>query len=201
MGKYWDNICRMNRKQEEKGQNKYGMQLEDNVCLTLKQRINHLQEELIDALKYCEHLKELSEPDFTIPVVLDEDAILPTRAHEYDAGADLYSREEATIFPGGSHVFDTGVHIAIPAGYVGELESKSGLNVKHDLVGWGTIDSGYTGSICVKLYNLGEERYTIKKGAKISQIVIHPVELPKFRAVYSLEDTDRGSNGFGSTGV
>ena len=84
-----------------------------------------------------------------IPVTLDEGAVLPARAHGADAGADLYAREDKWILPWSSAVFDTGVHMAIPYGYVGELEPKSGLNVNRNLVGWGTIDSGYTGSIRV----------------------------------------------------
>ena len=133
-------------------------------------------------------------------VVLDEEAVYPDRAHEADAGADLFSREDKWIWPWSSAVFDTGVHIAIPKGYVGELEPKSGLNVNHNLVGWGTIDSGYTGSIRVKLYNLGWKPHKVHKGDKISQIVIYPVELCGFSQVETLEKTERGTGGFGSTG-
>lgn len=135
-----------------------------------------------------------------IPVKLDNDAICPARAHVPDAGADLYAREDKWIWPWGSAVFDTGVHMAIPYGYVGELEPKSGLNVNHNLVGWGTIDSGYTGSIRVKLYNLGWKPHKVHKGDKISQIVIYPVELCGFGQVETLEETERGDGGFGSTG-
>lgn len=135
-----------------------------------------------------------------IPVVLDNDAICPARAHVPDAGADLYAREDKWIWPWSSAVFDTGVHMEIPCGYVGELEPKSGLNVNHNLVGWGTIDSGYTGSIRVKLYNLGWKPHKVHKGDKISQIVIYPVELCKFVQVETLDETERGDGGFGSTG-
>lgn len=133
-------------------------------------------------------------------VVLDCGAIMPTRAHELDAGYDLYSRIDAVIYPNASGKFDTGVHIEIPAGYVGFLKSKSGLNVKSGIQSEGVIDAGYTGSICVKLYNHGSHEVYIKKGQKISQLVLLPIITPELELVDSLEETDRGSNGFGSTG-
>lgn len=133
-------------------------------------------------------------------VVLDENAIMPTRAHELDAGYDLYSRIDAVIYPNASGRFDTGVHVEIPAGYVGFLKSKSGLNVKSGIQSEGVIDAGYTGSICVKLYNHGSHEVYIKKGQKISQLVLLPIITPELELVDSLEETDRGSNGFGSTG-
>ena len=133
-------------------------------------------------------------------VVLDPGAIMPTRAHELDAGYDLYSREDAVIFQNSSGKFDTGVHIAIPAGYVGFLKSKSGLNVNNGIQSEGVIDAGYTGSICVKLYNHGSQAVEIKKGQKISQLVLLPIITPELELVDRLEDTERGNGGFGSTG-
>lgn len=147
-----------------------------------------------------------NEPDFLpedegkIKVMLDRDAKMPTRAHEADAGYDLYARS-AGIVPGhGCFKFDTGVHIEIPAGYVGFLKSKSGLNVKHGIVSEGVIDSGYTGSIVVKLYNHHSKEVFIEAGQKISQLVILPIITPELVEVPILEETERGSNGFGSTG-
>lgn len=134
-------------------------------------------------------------------VVLDDGAIMPTRAHELDAGYDLYSREDAVIYQNASGIFDTGVHVEIPAGYVGFLKSKSGLNVKSGIQSEGVIDAGYTGSICVKLYNHGNCAVPIQKGQKISQLVILPIITPELELVDSLEDTERGSGGFGSTGA
>lgn len=136
-----------------------------------------------------------------LKVMLDPDAIMPTRAHELDAGYDLYSREDAVIFQHASGKFDTGVHIAIPAGYVGFLKSKSGLNVKSGIQSEGVIDAGYTGSICVKLYNHGTKAVEIKKGQKISQLVLLPIITPDLEVVDRLEDTERGNGGFGSTGA
>ena len=133
-------------------------------------------------------------------VMLDPGAIMPTRAHETDAGIDLYAREETFIRPCRSAIFDTGVHVEIPAGYVGMVKSKSGLNIKHNLTSEGVIDSGYTGSIVVKMYNNNGEHYIVKKGQKISQLVILPIATPELELVDSLEETERGNGGFGSTG-
>lgn len=135
-----------------------------------------------------------------LKIVLDEEAKMPTRAHEYDAGLDLYSRERAVIYPNSGGIFDTGVHVAIPAGYVGFLKSKSGLNVKHSIQSEGVIDSGYTGSVHVKLFNHGTKAVTIEKEQKISQLVLLPIITPDLELVDSLEETERGTGGFGSTG-
>ena len=110
-----------------------------------------------------------------INVMLDQDAFLPIRAHEDDAGWDLKSRDNQVILAHGSASFDTGVHMEIPKGYVGFLKSKSGLNVKHSITGTGVIDAGYTGPIVAKLYNNSDKDYSIAKGDKIIQIVVLPI--------------------------
>lgn len=133
-------------------------------------------------------------------IKLDPGAFMPERAHSADAGYDLRSPITGRIYAGEAVVIDTGVHVQIPVGYVGMLKSKSGLNVKHDIVGEGVIDSGYTGSIRVKLYNHGAESYMIECGDKISQLVILPIITPELELVTELEETDRGNKGFGSTG-
>lgn len=133
-------------------------------------------------------------------VLLDPGAYMPERAHSADAGYDLCSPIKCRLYAGEAVVIDTGVHVEIPVGYAGMLKSKSGLNVKHDIVGEGVIDSGYTGSIRVKLYNHGSESYMIEVGDKISQLVILPIITPDLELVEELEETDRGNNGFGSTG-
>ena len=90
-------------------------------------------------------------------IMLDEGAFMPTRAHPTDAGLDLRAKERVKIWPGMTAAIDTGVHIELPKGYYGKIESKSGLNVKHDIVSCGgTIDEPYRGSIVVKLYNFGQ---------------------------------------------
>lgn len=134
-------------------------------------------------------------------VILDKGAYMPKRAHAADAGYDLMSPIEGFIEAHGSWTVDTGVHVQIPEGYVGFLKSKSGLNVKCDLVSEGVIDSGYTGSIVVKLYNHGNYTKQISEGQKITQLVILPIATPELEEVSSLEETERGDNGFGSSGI
>ena len=134
-------------------------------------------------------------------VKLDDGAYMPERAHDVDAGADLRTPETAIVGPHSNVTIDTGVHIEIPKGYYGKLESKSGLNVHYDIVSCGgTIDSGYTGSIAVKLYNHGDYEHILERGDKIVQIIIQPCELCDFVQVDELKDTERGNDGFGSTG-
>lgn len=142
----------------------------------------------------------------TINVMLDEGACMPTRAHDSDAGLDLYTPIDFIIGYGDSKSIDTGVHVEIPNGYVGFLKSKSGLNVKNNIITEGVIDAGYTGSIVVKVRSVGSvgeyinSRKVFKKGDKISQLVILPVETVECVLVDSFKETERGDNGFGSTG-
>lgn len=141
-----------------------------------------------------------------LKVMLDPGAKMPERAHEADAGFDLYSPVDTVVpaqsaWTDGSVCIDTGVHIEIPAGYVGFLKSKSGLNVKNGIQSEGVIDAGYTGSIMVKLYNHGKVPVSVKKGQKISQLVLLPIITPDLELVDSLEATERGEGGFGSTGA
>lgn len=141
------------------------------------------------------------EADQTMRVVLDVGATMPSRAHETDAGLDLFCIRGGIVWPWGSRVFDTGVHIELPPGTWGKIESKSGLNVKRNIVSCGgTIDEGYTGSIKVKLYNLGWKPYRFRDGDKIAQLVILPYIAPELEWADSLEETARGDSGFGSTG-
>jgi len=133
-------------------------------------------------------------------VKLDPGAYMPERAHEQDAGLDLRSRETTWVPANGSAVFHTGVHIELPKGCAGVLVSKSGLNTNRGITSHGLIDEGYTGEIVVKLYNHSSEDYFIYEGDKISQLVIIPVCKPEMELVSFLDDTERGSNGFGSSG-
>ena len=138
-------------------------------------------------------------------IMLDPGAKMPTRAHPWDAGLDLYAPDNGIAYhvtpKGGSITIDTKVHAQIPEGYVGFIKAKSGLNVKRGLTCTGVIDSHYTGSIAVKLYNHHDSKsYDVMPGDKIAQLVILPCLLPELELVDSLEETDRGDNGFGSTG-
>lgn len=139
-------------------------------------------------------------------VYLEPWAITPTRAHSTDAGLDLYTpRDFILLAKGGSTTIDTGVHIRLPHRTFGKIESKSGLNVNHGIVSCGgVIDEGYNGSIAVKLYNLSGHKYSFRKGEKIAQLIVQPcfyepVVLTTEDDYYGIR-TDRGSNGFGSTG-
>lgn len=152
-------------------------------------------------------------------IMLDKGAKMPTRAHPWDAGLDLYAPIDGTVPSSKAHALwsyehggsvievnvgslaiDTRVHVAIPEGYCGLIKSKSGLNVMHGLTADGVIDAHYTGSIAVKLYNHTNKPYEFKAGDKIAQLVIVPCLLPELELVDHLEETDRGDGGFGSTG-
>lgn len=133
-------------------------------------------------------------------IKLDDGAKLPTRAHPDDAGLDIYSAEDATVNPKDFVTIRTGVHCEIPQGCVGLLTSKSGIMARSGVTSRGTIDSGYTGEIKVTLFNHSYEPFAVRKGDKITQLVILPILTPVLELADELESTDRGDNGFGSTG-
>ena len=134
-------------------------------------------------------------------IMLDSNAYMPVRAHKDDAGLDLRTPYSFVIQPRSSFSVDTGVHVEIAPGLVGMLKSKSGLNVKDGILSEGVIDSGYTGSIVVKLYNHGNLTKHFNAGDKITQLVIMPVYIPnELVVVDSFDETERGNGGFGSTG-
>ena len=133
-------------------------------------------------------------------IVLDPGSFMPSRAHETDAGLDLFSPVRKVIRANDWEIIDTGVHVEIPEGYVGMITSKSGLMAKEGITSRGTIDCGYTGSIKAVLFNHSKKTYIVEKGQKITQLVIMPIITPDLEWVDSLEDTERGINGFGSTG-
>ncbi len=135
-----------------------------------------------------------------IKVLLDDGAKMPTKAHESDAGYDIYAPDAFGVVPKGSWMIDTGVHMLIQKGYVGMIKSKSGLNVNNVLRCEGVVDAGYTGEIVVKMYNDSNMPYIFAEGDKITQIVILPVPETELQLVDRLEDTERGDNGFGSSG-
>ena len=135
----------------------------------------------------------------TINVMLDAGAKMPTRAHESDAGLDIYARGN---WRAKAHSFlsvPTGVHVEIPKGYVGKLESKSSLMLK-GLTCRGTIDSGYTGEIKAVVFNHSDKDEWIADGDKITQLVVYPIVTPAPVEVHALDETERGEGGFGSTG-
>lgn len=133
-------------------------------------------------------------------ILLDEGAYMPSRGHEADAGLDLRTPKAVTVPAYGSVAVDTGVHVALPRGCAGLLVSKSGLNVKHDITSTGLIDEEYTGSIVVKLYNHGGGDHVFEAGDKITQLVVIPVIRESLEQVSAFKPTERGDDGFGSTG-
>jgi dUTP pyrophosphatase len=143
-----------------------------------------------------------------IKFTLDEGAYAPEKAHEADAGFDLRAMYDSMgeLEEYGQEAFDTGVHVEIPKGYVGYVQGRSGLNFKYGIIcPTGTVDSGFTGSIKVKLYNMWNPDYNvpvpeIKAGDKIAQLVIQPLADCTMVQVDNLGETERGDNGFGSTG-
>lgn len=141
-------------------------------------------------------------PDI-LPVTLSPGAVTPTRAHDTDAGLDLYAYGSYSI-PGGAAVLvDTGVTPAIPQGHVGLLFARSSLYSKFKGArlanGVGVIDSSYRGTIMANI-EAGGKRVTINDGDRIVQLVILPIATPAVQVVDRLDTTERGAAGFGSTG-
>lgn len=130
-------------------------------------------------------------------------AQLPRRAHPGDAGADLFSVEEVTIPPGERRSVGTGLALAIPEGYAGFVQPRSGLAAKHGIMlvnTPGLIDAGYRGEVRVLLYNSGAEPFEVAVGERIAQLVIQRVEEPEYVPAVELPETVRGTGGFGSSG-
>lgn len=135
--------------------------------------------------------------------LIDPNAKYPKYAHEDDAGADLYSCENTTLPPHDRKLIATGVTMEIPQGFEGQIRPRSGNALQYGFTVLntpGTIDSNYRGEICVLLYNTTDEPIDIYIGDRIAQIVF--CKLPFISLVHAdeLSDSDRGSNGFGSTG-
>lgn len=132
---------------------------------------------------------------------IHSDAVVPSCAHEGDAGFDLCASEPVTVQSGDVVQVPTGIALEIPEGYVGLIWDKSGLAQKKRLKTLGgVIDSGYRGEVFVGIVNLGDASYTFEVGDKVAQMLIQKVEVPKIVEVDELNDSERGEKGFGSTG-
>ena len=128
----------------------------------------------------------------------------PAYATEHAAGMDVVAAEDVIIVPGGRHAVATGFAMAIPDGYEVQVRPRSGLALKHGISlpnTPGTIDADYRGELKVILINLGAEPFVISRGDRIAQLVAAPVQVARFAEVEELDETVRGSGGFGSTGV
>jgi dUTP pyrophosphatase len=132
------------------------------------------------------------------------DLALPAYATDGAAGMDVVAAEDLILTPGARHAVATGFAIAIPRGYEVQVRPRSGLALKHGVTCLntpGTIDSDYRGEVKVILANLGSEPFPIKRGDRIAQLVPAPVQRALITEVASLDETERGAGGFGSTGV
>jgi dUTP pyrophosphatase len=132
-----------------------------------------------------------------------EHAILPEYGTDDAAGIDLFACEKKLIQPGGTAVVDTGIGVAIPKGFVGDIRPRSGLAAKHGVTvlnAPGTIDSDYRGKIKVILINHGGGEYMVNRGDRIAQMLVNPVKRIDVELVDDLDETKRGSGGLGSTG-
>ncbi|MHB1486938.1 MAG: dUTP diphosphatase [Acidimicrobiales bacterium] len=137
---------------------------------------------------------------------LDKDMDLPAYARDGDAGADLVARHDAVIAPGGGRaLIATGIAMALPAGYAGFVQPRSGLALRHGITclnSPGLIDSGYRDEIKVILINTDPTRpYEVKRGDRVAQLVIQAVETADFDQVEALPASERGEGGFGHTGT
>ena len=132
------------------------------------------------------------------------DASLPSYAHEGDAGLDIRSVEELEIAPGARALVHTGLVFMLQPGWEAQVRPRSGLALKHGVTVLntpGTIDAGYRGEVGVILANFGTDPFKIAKGDKIAQVVVSPVVRADIVETNEIDATERGSGGFGSTGV
>ena len=135
---------------------------------------------------------------------LVDEAVLPAYAHPGDAGMDLCSVQSLVIPPGGRVLVPTGLAMALPGGYEAQVRPRSGLALKRGVTVLntpGTIDEGYRGEVGVILANFGNTDFVVEKGDRIAQMVIAPVTRAEIVEVSQVDETDRGTGGFGSTGV
>lgn len=147
----------------------------------------------------------MAEVTVPVPIVrLDPGLPVPRYAHPDDAGADLMTTVDVTLAPGERQLVPTGVAIALPPGYVGLVHPRSGLAARHGLTvvnAPGTIDAGYRGEIKVCLLNTDRETpVTLRRGDRIAQLVVQRFEAARFVEVDSLDESARGTGGYGSTG-
>ena len=136
---------------------------------------------------------------------LRENAVIPTYGSEFAAGADIYAalEEAVTIEPGETKLIPTGLAFEIPEGYAGFVFARSGMATKRNLAPAnkvGVIDSDYRGEVMTALHNHGRESQNVEPGERIAKMVIAPYITANFILSDSLDDTDRGEGGFGSTG-
>jgi dUTP pyrophosphatase len=132
---------------------------------------------------------------------LNPAAVIPTKAHPTDAGLDLVASQSTTVPANGRALIPTDIAMAIPEGYYGMVVGRSGNTIKRGLVGMtGVVDAGYRNGIGIMAFNLTNEDIIIKQGERAGQIVLTPILRCELDEVDALDDTDRGTGGYGSTG-
>ena len=133
---------------------------------------------------------------------LTNEARIPTRGSGGAVGYDLYSSDSVVVPPSHRALVGSGVAIVLPAGCYGRVAPRSGLAVKHGIqVGAGVVDPDYTGEVKVVLFNHGHADFHIHKGDRIAQLILEKCDTPEVVEIGAVEDTERGSGGFGSTGA
>ncbi len=137
-----------------------------------------------------------------VKVITENNMPIPTYGSSMAAGADIRAAERVLINPGQTVLVKTGIKVAIPEGYVGIIKDRSGLAYKYGIKSMaGVIDPDYRGEIGVVLHNTSDELFRVVAGHRIAQLLIIPAVQAEFTPVDSLDDTERGEGGFGSTGV
>jgi len=132
---------------------------------------------------------------------LSENATRPTRGSAKAAGYDLYSAYDYLVGPMDKAIVKTDIQIAVPSGHYGRVAPRSGLAAKHFIdVGAGVVDEDYRGNVGVVLFNFGKEPFEVKKGDRVAQLVCEKICYPDLQELETLDDTERGAGGFGSTG-
>lgn len=139
-----------------------------------------------------------------VPLVADQESVIPQYSRYGDAGADLRATHDVTIPVFGRELVKTGVKLELPEGYMGMVTPRSGLALKQGITvlnAPGIIDSGYRGEVGVILYNTSAHQVTVHAGDRIAQLVIAPFVIGAFEPMMVLGESERGAGGFGSTGV
>ena len=134
-------------------------------------------------------------------VKYDDGAFKLTRAHETDAGLDVRAMHDGIVKAHSSATFHTGVHVQLPYNTMGDIRPKSGMMFNHDILTFGTVDVGYDGEVMVHMMNLSDDDYWVLRGDKIAQMAVVKVIFEPVETVTEIEGGERGTAGFGSTGM
>lgn len=146
----------------------------------------------------------MSQNQVSVDISIADGAEVPKYTRPEDAAVDLRSTVSAILEPGTRALVPTGIRLAIPSGFAGFVLPRSGLAINHGLTTLnapGLIDENYRGEVKVVLHNSSSEAFSINRGDRIAQLLILPVPRIAFREVPELDSTDRGSSGFGSSGL